>query len=83
MNIPNHESILQQLADLEQRVEQLIRVIATQEESHSKLRQENLDLQEELRSKAESEKHYAEERVKIRSKIDNLLVKLEDISDVT
>jgi FtsZ-binding cell division protein ZapB len=74
---------LQQLTDLEQKVEQLIRAIATQEENHTKLRQENLDLHEELRSRAESEKHYAEERVKIRSKIDNLLGKLEDISDVT
>ncbi len=83
MNVPDHQNILQQLTDLEQKAEKLIRVIAVQEERYTKLKQQNLNLEEELRSRVESEEHYAEERIKIRSKIDNLLVKLEDISDVT
>jgi len=81
VDLPDHQNILQQLTALEQRVEQLIRAIAAQEETCDKLKQQNSGLEEELRRKVESEKRYAEEKTIIRSKIDNLLAKLEDISD--
>lgn len=83
MNIPNHQSILEQLTALEQKVEKLIRVIEMQEENYTKLKQKNSDLEEELRSKVESGMRYAEEKTKIRSKIDGLLAKLDNISDIT
>jgi len=60
----------------------LIKVLKTFEATNIELRNEIESLNTELQERVETEKNYAEERDLIRSKIDSLLVKLEDISEV-
>jgi len=83
MDAPDHQSTLEQLTELEQRIERLMGVIALQEETFSELKKKNSDLEEALRNRVESEERYAEEKTIIRSKIDSLLGKLEDVPDAT
>jgi len=83
MEKPNHQSTLQQVDELEEKIEKLIALFASQAEALLELRKQNEVLEEELRSKAESAKQYIEERTIIRSRVDSLLAKLEDMVDAT
>ena len=76
-----NEQILQQFDEIEQKVEKLIEAKKLLEATNDKLRNENQSLNDELRAKIEAEKSYHEERGLIRSKIDNLLVKLEEMAE--
>ncbi len=83
MEKPNHQSTLEQVDELEEKIERLIGAFASQTGALLELRRENEDLEEELRNRVESEKRYGEERTIIRSKVDSLLAKLEGITDAT
>jgi len=76
-----NEQILQQFDEIERKVEKLIAAKKALEAANAELRNENQRLTDELRGKLEAEKSYYEERDLIRSKIDNLLVKLEEMAE--
>ncbi len=81
MEETNQQSTLQQVDELEEKIERLIGAFALQTGALSELRKKNEDLEEELRNRVESEKRYGEERTIIRSKVDSLLARLEGITD--
>lgn len=74
--------VLQQFEQIEQEVDELIRVIKTLEAENSKLTRENERLTQKLNVKNEAEEQYASEKDMIRTRIDNLLVKLKDVTEV-
>jgi predicted nucleic acid-binding Zn-ribbon protein len=75
------ELILRQFDEIEQKVEKLIGTCKSHEETISDLRNRIKGLEEELQAKTEAETHFTEERALIRSKIDTILGRLEDISE--
>ena len=77
----DNESIIRQFDEIEQRVERLIGVCKSHEATILELRTKIKDLEEGLRTKVEAEKNFTEERDLIRSKIDTLLGRLEDVSE--
>ena len=76
------EIISQQFKEIEEKIERLIKVCRSLEATNLELRNTIERLEGELQSKDEAEKSYMAGRDLIRSKIDNLLVKLEDITEV-
>lgn len=77
----DNEFIVGQFEEIEKKVEKLIDVLKSQETTNLELRNKNKRLEEELQGKNEAESNYSQERALIRSKIDSLLVRLEDITD--
>ena len=59
----------------------MVEVIKSLEVTNRELKNQNDSLNEELQNRINAEKSYNEERDLIRSKIDNLLVKLEGIEE--
>ena len=76
------DQILNQFEAIEQNVEQVIEVCKTYEASNLELKNKVQLLEEELQKRVEAEKRYKEERTLIRSKIDHLLAKLDDLKQV-
>ena len=72
--------ILKQFEEIEKKVEHLIEIRKSHEESNLELENKIKGLEEELQGKIEAEKKYAEEKALIRSKIDSLLVRLDGIN---
>ena len=77
----NDEFISRQFAEIEQKVERLIEICKAHEATNLQLENKIRRLEEEIQGKVEAEKNYAEEKALIRSKIDGLLARLDDISD--
>ena len=77
----DNEKILRQFDEIEQKVEKLIDVCKSLEATNLELNNKVEKLEQELQAKLETENNYQEERALIRSKIDSLLVRLEDITD--
>ena len=77
----NDEVIFRQFEEIEQKVERLIENCNAQVAVNSELKNKLIRLEEEIQGKVEAEKNYAEEKTLIRSKIDGLLARLDDISD--
>ena len=75
----DNEYILEQFGKIETKVEQLIGTYRSCELKNSELLNKIESLEEELRSRTEAENRYAEEKALIRSKIDGLVAKLDDI----
>ena len=78
----DNELILDQFEEIERKVERLIDVCKTHEATNLELNNKIKRLEEELQGKVEADRNYAEEKALIRSKIDGLLVKLNELSDV-
>lgn len=77
----DNEFIVGQFEEIEKKVEKLIDVLKSQETTNLELRNKINRLEEELQGKNEAESNYSQERALIRSKIDSLLVRLEDITN--
>lgn len=75
-----NELILQQFDEIEKKVERLIEALKSLETSNRELEGKVKQLNMELQGKVEAEKSKNEERDLIRSKIDNLLIRLEEIA---
>ena len=75
------EFFLNQFEQIEKKIEQLIVVCKSLEVTNLELSNKIKSLEEELQGKIEAEKKIAEEKALIRSKIDNLLVKLEELTE--
>jgi cell division septum initiation protein DivIVA len=78
----DNEFILKQFDEIEKKVENLINVCKSFETTNLELRNKVERLEEELQGKVEAENNYAQERALIRSKIDGLLGRLEDMTEV-
>jgi len=78
----DNEFILKQFEEIEKKVENLINVCKSLKTTNLELRNKVERLEEELQGKAETENNYAQERALIRSKIDGLLGRLEDMTEV-
>lgn len=77
----NNKEILRQFDEIEQKIGKLIDVCKSLEADNSELKNKAEKLEKELQGKIETENNYQEERALIRSKIDNLLARLEDITE--
>ena len=78
----DNESILKQFEEIEKKVENLINVCKSFETTKLELSNKVERLEEELQGKVEAENNYAQERALIRSKIDGLLGRLEEMTEV-
>ncbi|MGD2185484.1 MAG: hypothetical protein PVI71_05115 [Desulfobacterales bacterium] len=74
--------ISNQFKEIEKKVARLIEVCKEHEATNFELKNKIKSLEEELLGKIKAEKSYAKERALIRSKIDSLLVRLEEIIEV-
>ena len=77
----DNDFVLKQFGEIEQKVERLIENCNAQVAANSELKNKLIRLEEEIQGKVEAEKNYAEEKTLVRSKIDGLLARLDDISD--
>ncbi len=78
----DNEIILRQFEEIEKKVEKLIDVYKSLEATNLELKNKIKRLEEELQGKVDAETNYTQEKALIRSKIDSLLVRLEDITEV-
>ena len=78
----DNEIILRQFEEIEKKVEKLIDVYKSLEATNLELRNKIKRLEEELQGKVDAETNYTQEKALIRSKIDSLLVRLEDITEI-
>jgi len=76
-----NEIIFRQFEAIEKKVEGLLEVLRTLEATNSELKNKIAALEGELQSKVAAESSYMKERELIRSRIDKLLAKLEDVSE--
>jgi hypothetical protein len=72
---------LDQFKEIETKVEKLIEICKSLEDTNLKLSNKIKKLEEELQGKIEAENKFEDEKALIRSKIDNLLVRLEEMTD--
>ncbi len=77
----NKDLFLDQFKEIETKVEKLIEICKSLEDTNLKLSNKIKKLEEELQGKIEAENKFADEKALIRSKIDNLLVRLEEMTD--
>ncbi|MBT8365823.1 MAG: DUF904 domain-containing protein [Deltaproteobacteria bacterium] len=76
----DNEFILKQFEEVEQKVERLIEICNALEATSLEQKNKIKSLEEEIQGKVEAERNYTEEKALIRSKIDDLLVKLDQFS---
>jgi len=77
----DHEKVLKQFDEIEQKVGKLIDVYKSLEATNLEFKTKIERLEEELQGKVEAENNYQEERALIRSKVDSLLARLEDLTE--
>lgn len=77
----DNDLILGQFEEIEQKVDRLIGVCKTLEAQKSELADKVANLEATLQQKVEEEKRLEAEKTLIRSKIDSLLARLEDITE--
>ena len=75
-----NEFVLKQFDEIEQKVERLIEICNALEATNLEQKNKIKNLEEEIHGKVEAERNYAEEKALIRSKIDGLLAKLDEVS---
>ncbi len=75
------ELILGQFDEIEQRLEKLIAVCKSYETANMELKNNIAKIEEDLKEKIEKEKSYIQERDIIKSKVDNLLSRLNSITE--
>ena len=78
----DNDFVLKQFGEIENKVERLIENCKAQAAANSELKYKLKSLEEEIQGKVEAEQNYAEEKALIRSKIDGLLARLDDIADL-
>jgi peptidoglycan hydrolase CwlO-like protein len=78
----DNDLILKQFGEIEHKVENLIENCKAQAATNSELKNKLNSLEEEIQGKVEAENNYAEEKALVRSKIDGLLARFDDIADL-
>lgn len=76
------ELILRQFQEIEEKVGKVIELCKSQETINLELRNRIKILEEEIQEKVEAGNKYVAEKGLIRSKIDSVLAKLDEIKDV-
>ena len=76
----DNDAFLDQFAAIEKKVEKLIEISKSLQTANLELHHKIRQLEEELHLKDESVKRHGEEKAFIRSRIDNLLAKLEGVT---
>lgn len=79
----DNEHILRQFEELEQKIEKLVDIRRSLESTNSELLSKNKLLEDELRGQIEAQENYTQEKARIRSKIDSLLARLEEVTEVS
>ena len=74
------KSLINQFQIIETRLDTLLQICKEKEHQNKELSLRIEQLEEELRIKVEAEQQYAEEKAQIRSKIDQLLKRLDEIT---
>jgi len=74
--------ISNQFNDIEKKVARLLEICKRHEAANLELKNKIKSLEEELLGKIEAEKSYARKKALIRSKIDTLLVKIEENMEI-
>jgi hypothetical protein len=74
------EFVLNQFEEIERKVEKLIETCKALEATNLEQKNKIKSLEEEIQGKVEAERNYAEEKALIRSKVDGLLAKLEEVA---
>lgn len=77
----DNELILRQFDEIEKKVEKLLEALKSLETTNRELEERIRQLNTELQGKVEAETKINEERDLIRSKIDNLLTRLDEIAE--
>jgi len=80
--VENEMLLMQQFEEIEQKVERLIAICGSLEARNVQLGNTVSSLEEELRLKTDALESISEERTMIRSKVDTLLVMLENIAEI-
>ncbi|MFV9644467.1 MAG: hypothetical protein ACNYWU_01460 [Desulfobacterales bacterium] len=75
----DNEFILRQFKEIEEKVIKLIDLCKSHEADNAELRKTIERLEQELQTKVEAEESYSEERDLVRSKVDGLLVRLNNV----
>ena len=75
----DNEFILRQFEEIEEKVIKLIDICKSHEADNAELRKTIEKLEQELQTRVEAEESYSEERDLVRSKVDGLLVRLNNI----
>lgn len=73
-------SLIDQFQTIETRLDTLLQVCKDKDDQNRELSLRIEQLEEELRTKVEAEQRYAEEKALVRSKVDQLLVRLDEIA---
>ena len=76
------EFILRQFQEIEEKVGKVIELCRSQETTNLELKNRIKILEEEIQEKVEAQNNYVVEKGLIRSRIDSILAKLEDIEEV-
>lgn len=79
----DNDVIISQFGDIEEKVEFLIELCQSLESTNSELQEKIQKLEQELQGKAEAESRHTEQKVLIRSKIDSLMAKLDNFSELS
>lgn len=74
------EAVFNQFGEIEKKVEKLIQVCGSQQAANLELHHKIRQLEEELRIANETVKRQAEEKTLIRSRVDKLLARLEEMN---
>ena len=75
----NDELVFRQFEEIEQKIDRLIEICKAHEATNLELKSKIKSLEEEIQGKVEAERSYAEEKALIRSKIDGLLTRINEI----
>lgn len=78
----DQESVLRQFSELENKIEHLIDNCKRLETANAELDQTNQDLSKQLQEKIASERQHDELKNLIRSKIDSLMGRLDEFTEV-
>ena len=74
------QSLINQFQTIESRLDALIQICKDKDKQNKELSLRIEKLEEELRTKVEAEQKYVEEKALIRSKVDQLLMRLDEIA---
>ena len=77
----DNDLILKQFDEIEQKVEKTIGICRSLENTNLELREKIESLEKHLNEKGQAEEKYFKEKDLIRTKIDGLLIKLNDFSE--
>ena len=75
------EQVLIQFEEIERKVERLLNIISSLEETNAELKLQNERLAADLNSQRELGNQFAEEREQIRSRINGLLTRLDEYTE--